>query len=97
MAVKERDVVLQGTDSNGERTIDLPITALRNIEDTTTVKTTPVGEDLIPIIDSAEENQMKKIKYSDLKVAVTTMTDDTDGTKYHMGVDNGGLYIEEVK
>lgn len=97
MVPKERDVVLQGTDEYGERTIDLPITSLRNIEDTAQTTTSPTADDYIPVVDTSEQSEMKKIKYGDLKRDINTIQDDTiAGAKYRMGVDNGGLYIEEV-
>jgi len=59
----ERDVVLMGRDG-GSDTIDLPITCLKNIEDTADVKQTPAAEDFLPIVDSADGGQMKKAPLS---------------------------------
>ncbi len=59
MPIKERDVVLQGRDG-GEDTIDLPITRLANVESGAEVKAEPAQGDYIPIIDSADNEQMKK-------------------------------------
>lgn len=60
----ERDVTMHSKDKNGNTTIDLPITRLGNIEDTADVKETPVEGDYIPIIDSADNGQMKKTPFS---------------------------------
>lgn len=59
MPIKERDVVLQGRDG-GEDTIDLPITRLANVESGAEVKVEPAQGDYIPIIDAADNEQMKK-------------------------------------
>lgn len=64
MAIIERDVVLQGKTREGKQTIDMPITTLKNIEDTADVKHTPKDEDYIPLIDSEENGQMKKAPVS---------------------------------
>mgnify|MGYP001027647073 FL=1 len=61
MPVIERDVVLQGVDENGDTTIDLPITNLKNIVDEAEIKEIPVSGDMIPIIDSEDQGQMKKV------------------------------------
>ena len=63
MPVFERDVVLMGKDG-GNQTIDLPITCLKNVEDTADVKEAPTAEDYLPIIDSADGGQMKKTPLS---------------------------------
>ena len=60
MAIYERDVVLQGKSKDGNRTIDLPITRLGNIEDSSDIKEKPAANDYIPIIDMADNGQMKK-------------------------------------
>lgn len=59
MPIKERDIVLQGRDG-GEDTIDLPITRLGNVESGAEVKEEPAQGDYIPLIDSADNEQMKK-------------------------------------
>lgn len=61
MPVIERDVVLQGVDENGNHTVDLPITNLKNIVDEAEIKEIPVSGDMIPIIDSEDQGQMKKV------------------------------------
>lgn len=60
MPVLERDVVLMGKDGDNQ-TIDLPITCLKNVEDTADVKEAPTGSDYLPIVDSADGGQMKKM------------------------------------
>ena len=59
MPVIERDVVLQGVDENGNHTVDLPITNLKNIVDEAEIKEIPVSGDMIPIIDSEDQGQMR--------------------------------------
>lgn len=61
MAIIERDVVNQGMDENGNFTIDLPVTRLGNIEDTADVKDIPIVGDYLPLIDSEDGYQMKKV------------------------------------
>ncbi len=61
MAVTERDVVLIGKDSKGNETIDLPLTHLSNIKSDADVKASLGPKDYIPVMDSADEEQMKKI------------------------------------
>lgn len=80
MAVIERDVVLQGKTSEGNQTIDLPITRLANVEDTADVKETPAEGDYIPIIDGADNGQMKKTPFSAIAGAMGTPT--AQGTSY---------------
>lgn len=60
----ERDITMHSKDKDGNTTIDLPITRLGNIEDTAEVKETPAEGDYIPIIDSADNRQMKKTPFS---------------------------------
>lgn len=59
MPIKERDIVLQGRDG-GEDTIDFPVTRLGNVESGAEVKQEPQEGDYIPVIDSADNEQMKK-------------------------------------
>lgn len=47
MAVIKRDVVLMGKDSDGDTTIDMPITRLGNIEDDAEIKAAPTTDDFI--------------------------------------------------
>lgn len=63
MQVLERDVVLMGKDGDNQ-TIDLPVTSLKNVEDTAAVKEAPTAEDYLPIVDSADGGQMKKTPLS---------------------------------
>ncbi len=64
LAMYERDITMHSKDKDGNVTIDLPITRLGNVEDTADVKETPTDGDYIPIIDSADEGQMKKVPVS---------------------------------
>lgn len=66
MAFTERDVVFQGKDANGNMTMDFPITRLANIEDSSEEKTSVGSSDYIPIIDSSDKGQMKKITAENL-------------------------------
>lgn len=71
MPIKERDIVLQGRDG-GEDTIDLPITRLGNVESGAEVKAEPAQGDYIPLIDSADNEQMKKFPAKVLTDAAET-------------------------
>lgn len=63
MAILERDVVLQGKTKEGNLTMDFPITRLANVEDSADIKETPSEDDYIPMIDSADQAQMKKTPF----------------------------------
>ena len=67
MPVIERDVVLQGVDEHGNPTIDLPVARLGNIKDTAEVKETPGEGDFFPVIDGADDGQMKKTPWVSLQ------------------------------
>ncbi len=69
MAVKERDVVLLGKDGE-DSTIDMPITRLGLIEDGAEAKTTLADADAIPVVDSADSGEMKKIAWGDAMGAI---------------------------
>lgn len=69
MAIKERDVVLMGKDG-ADGTIDLPVTRLGNIEDGAEVKTTLADADALPVVDSADAQEMKKITWANLIAAI---------------------------
>ncbi len=66
MAVIERDVVLMSKDADGNQTIDMPLTNLGNIEGTADVKAVPTSGDYVPVMDSADNGQMKKTPVSAL-------------------------------
>lgn len=66
MAVKERDVVLMSQE-NGDQNLDYPITRLKNIEATAQVKAAPADGDYVPVLDSADGEQMKKIAWGVLR------------------------------
>lgn len=72
MPIIERDVILMGKDISGNQTLDLPVTALKNVEDTAEVKAQPAQGDYIPLMDSADNGQMKKVLLSDLMNAAST-------------------------
>lgn len=73
MPIIERDVVLQGVDEHGNQTMDLPITRLGNIEDTAEKKDAPALADYIPVIDMADDGEMKKTPVSSLQEAMGEM------------------------
>lgn len=70
MSVIERDVVLQGKTADGKQTIDMPLTRLQNIESAASIKNSPDDTDYIPVIDMADDEQMKKVLVSALKSVV---------------------------
>lgn len=51
-------------------TIDLPVTRLGNIEDGAEVKTTLADADALPVVDSADAQEMKKISWANLVAAI---------------------------
>ena len=61
----ESKIVLQPK-VNGVKVIGMPITRLDCVEDTAETKTTSVSADYIPIIDSEDNSQMKKISVANL-------------------------------
>lgn len=67
MDVIERDVVLQGKTADGQMTMDMPITKLQNVESTAAVKAVPEESDYIPLVDMANEEQMKKVLLSAIR------------------------------
>lgn len=73
MAIMERDFVMQGVDENGNMTMDFPITRLANIEDSSDEKISGESGDYIPIIDSADKGQMKKITVGNLLAASSSI------------------------
>lgn len=68
MPTIERDIVMQSKDENGNPTIDLPITRLGNVEDSAEIKKKPSEGDYLPIIDSEDNGQMKKVKVGDISL-----------------------------
>ncbi len=70
MSVIERDVVLQGKTADGNMTIDMPVTKLQNIESTAVIKTTAEDGDYLPVIDTVDAEQMKKVRFSAVKQAL---------------------------
>lgn len=101
MAVKERDVVLTGKDSTGNPTIDLPITRLGNIEAGSKDKTTLADADALPVLDSTNNMEMKKIswanviatvkqKFEDVFAAASHKHSATEITSDTLGVPRGG-------
>lgn len=64
MPTIERDVVLMGKDDNGNGTIDMPLTRWGMVEDTADAKVIPVEGDYIPIFDSEDNGQAKKVPLS---------------------------------
>lgn len=63
--MKEQKTVLS-TQVNGETAIVMPITKLECIEDTATSVDSASDTDYVPVIDSADEGQMKKITVGNL-------------------------------
>lgn len=59
-AEKARDVLLLGQNEEGEQTADLPVTALHNIIGAAETKRAPADGDYIPVIDSEDQDKMKR-------------------------------------
>lgn len=70
--MKEQKTVLS-TQVNGETAIVMPITKLECIEDTATSVDSASDTDYIPVIDSADEGQMKKITVENLLSGVKSI------------------------
>ncbi len=66
MPLMERDTIHQGIDENGNPTVDYPMARLGWIDTDAGVKAAPTAEDYIPLIDSADNAQMKKVLISAL-------------------------------
>ena len=77
MEIIERDVVLQSKTADGKQTIDFPVTALRNIEESSDIKESVASEDYIPLIDSSDNGQMKKTRFSAFYSAIQTLISST--------------------
>ena len=88
----ERDVVLIGKDADGNETMDMPITRLGNVEDGASIKEMPESGDYMPIIDGADNGQMKKMPWVALK---ETLSDAIYGTYAQLKTikDNNQLVI----
>ena len=78
MAILERDVLLQGR-QGGQDTMDFPITRLGNIEGDAQVKATLADGDFIPVVDSADGGQMKKLPASALAKSTGAVTSEQLG------------------
>lgn len=72
MAIIERDVVLMGHDGENV-TIDLPITRLGNLEPSSEDKAGVTDDDMFPVIDSTDEQTMKKISWRNLLTAIQAL------------------------
>ncbi len=70
MAVTERDIVLQ-SNNDGKLTIDLPVTALKNVNDNAIVKEVPEDTDYIPVVDTGDNGCMKKVLWSAVKSSLS--------------------------
>lgn len=77
--MKEQKTVLS-TQVNGETTIVMPITKLECIEDTATSVDSASDTDYVPVIDSADEGQMKKITVGNLLSGVKSIADTAKST-----------------
>jgi len=85
MATFEQDVLLVSK-SSGNQTLHFPITHLRNVDDTADVKDALDEDDYIPLMDSADSGQMKKILASALpsgtKVIVSAEPPEMDSNTF---------------
>lgn len=77
--MKEQKTVLS-TQVNGETAIVMPITKLECIEDTATSLDSASDTDYVPLIDSADEGQMKKITVGNLLSGVKSIADTAKST-----------------
>ena len=71
----QRNIVFQSKTDTGESVLNMPITVLKNIEDTAEIKDNISDDDYVPVIDSSDNSQMKKIKF---KNAMASKADKAD-------------------
>lgn len=77
MAIKKCDVMLIGKNAAGDRTVNMPITRLGNIEDSAEIKEKPAAGDYIPIMDMEDGGQMKKFLYTPSENAGSSGSENT--------------------
>lgn len=68
--IVERDIIMQSKDGAGNETIDYPITRLQNITDDAETIDKLSSEDFIPVMDSANGGQMKKVRMGSVENAL---------------------------
>ena len=71
----QRNVVFQSKTDTGESVLNMPITVLKNIEDTAEIKDNISDDDYVPVIDSSDNSQMKKTNF---KTAIASKADKSD-------------------
>lgn len=71
----QRNVVFQSKTDTGESVLNMPITVLKNIEDTAEIKDNISDDDYVPVIDSSDNSQMKKTNF---KNAIASKADKSD-------------------
>ena len=107
MTIVERDVILEMKLQNGDMSMDFPITKLNNIiDDKTEIKESPVDEDYIPIIDSEDSGEIKKVSLKTITGRISGTgsygieeiiigEDFPDGYKMQINPDGDGLDFDE--
>ena len=61
MAVIERDIVLQSMTSDGQKTIDMPITRLANVEGDTDILSGIAADDYLVFSDTSDGGDRKSV------------------------------------
>ena len=72
--VKKNDVIFITKDKDNNINVNMPITRLSNIDSDADIKDNSTDEDYVPIIDTADNEQIKKIKVSDFNTPDFTET-----------------------
>lgn len=76
MAVIERDIVLQSMTPDGNKTIDMPITRLANVEGDTDILSGIAADDYLVFSDTSDSGQLKKVKPKALESTLTGINAD---------------------
>ncbi len=89
MSITQRDVVLQGK-KDGQTTMDFPVTRLGNIEDNADIKDALADNDYIPVVDTADNEQMKKTLWSSIKTVLSNIFAAKSHTHNYAGSSSAG-------
>ena len=86
-----------GKNSEGETTINMPITRLGNIEDDAEIKEAPTADDFIPVMDSLDNGQMKKTPYVPINEQIFEFEESNDLVAMSSGEKSSALFGKLAK
>lgn len=66
MSILERDIVLVGKGTDGQDGVEFPLARLGWMESDAEIKESITADDMIPVIDTENENKMKKVTISSI-------------------------------